>query len=374
MLYSQRVIENYIDNHNMKKIDFSEVVGICYVKLTNFLNNERHLPFEDIYLIHKTFFKKDSSFIRNTCLEYDKIKHIKPALEFLSINYHLKDLGLLLNRLRSLHGENELYKVYSFIYKYQKKEESYEKLLQEVESILRRVKSKELITLLTTIKANIHGYLREYKTLFRIAKDCEKDVEELENGIIKEFLSIRVYEILSRAYLFNQNDGETARYYADLIISKKICAKSEAYATYIIGTSYMFQDFVESFFNLSESAQKYEDLGLSEHRDIIRNHNIKLVETFWGVNISNTDGDIDASEKAFRLAKLGESEDALAILDELEDSAFRTYYRAVALNDYDLFAKALGMFMKDGDYFYATLPKIELEKNEMYRSIIQNLI
>lgn len=377
MGYSQLALINFIENHDMKRCEVADKIGIDNPTLSNHLNGKRHLPFEVSLFIQKILFNDSSDeYIRRVITEYEKMEHIRPGIEFLSLNFYLEEMRLILDKIREFHGKdfNELYTVYNFIYDYQIKAKSYEVLLSELKDIYKSVKSDDLICLLLTIEANIYGYLREYKSLFRLAQECELSINALSKDLMQKSLKVRVYETLARAYLFNKNDGDKSRHYSNLIFSLKICAKSEAYATYIIGTSYMFHNYAESAYHLTKSADMYNKIGLSGHGEIIKRQNLHLLETLWNKNLEYITEDMDDSEKAFRLAKLGESKSALELLDGLEDSAFRKYYRALATKDDSIHFEALGMFMKEGDYFYAQLPIIELEKKIQYKGIIKNLI
>lgn len=374
MSYGQLVVINYIENNNFKRCDFAKKIGVSNATLSNYLNGKRHLPFEVSLLIQKIFLKGNADYIKRTCLDYDKMEHIRPALEYLSLNFYIDELGKLLNKIKEFHNFEELYSVYNFIYNYQCRTKSYSELLKDLKILYKEVKSDDLIALLTTVEANIYSLTREYKSLFRLAIDSEEMVEELPESFTKKSFKVRLYEVLAQAYLFNKNDIEKARYYANLIFSMKTCAKSEAYASYIVGTSYLFHNYAESYYHLSKSAKMYESLGLFDHQSIVEKQNIKMLENFWEIKLDELSDDLDESEKAHRLAKSGNTSSTLSILDGLQDSAFRTYYRALALDDDSLHFKALGIFMKEGDIFYARLPILELEKKENYKGIIKNLL
>lgn len=365
---------NFIDNHNYKRKTIAETVGVNLATISNYLNGKRPLRFEVAFSIQNTFFNKDHEFIRSVCRSYDKMEHVRPALEFLSINYYITDLEQLLNRIESYSGFEEVHQVYSFILRYQKKSHPYEILLRELKKLYLVVKSCDLVALLHIIEANIYSLTREYKSLFRIASESENMINDLPNGFVKECLRVRQYEILAQAYLFHKNDLEESRKYAKYIISMNICAKSEAYASYILGTTYMFLDYAESSYYLSKSAEEYNDLGLYTHRDTIRNQNMKFVETTWNHRLEETDIHMSDSELAYRLAKRGDSEAALSILDKIDETAFRVYYRAIATGDYSLHLKSFFMFVKEGDMFYAQFPLKELEKSEEYRDFVKNIL
>ncbi|SET42909.1 hypothetical protein SAMN05216389_11142 [Oceanobacillus limi] len=365
---------NFIDDHDYKRKTIAESVGVSCATLSNFLNGKRPLNFDVAFSIQNIFFKKDREFIRSVCLSYDKMEHVRPALEFLSINFLLDDLEKLLNKIEGYHGFEEVHSVYSFVLKYQRKLHSYEIILRDLKGLYSEVKSMDLTALLHTIEANIYSLTREYKSLFRVAEESRLLIENLERGFVKECFRIRMYEVLAQAHLFHNNDLEKSRKYAELIFSMKICAKSEAYASYIIGTSFMFQDYAESSFHLSESVKKYQELGLIAHRDTILNQNIKLLETTWSHRLDETDGFMDDSELAYRYAKRGDSDAALNLLDGLDETAFRVYYRALATEDYSLHLKSLGMFMKEGDMFYAQFPLKELSKKEEFKELIKNIL
>lgn len=366
------VLLNFMEKNNYKQQNIARPTKINAATLSNFLKGKRPLNFNSALAIQNLFFKTNTDFILNICKSYEKMEHIRPALEYLSANYHTNELKFLLDKVEDYQGFEEIHKTYSLVLNYQQKIKDENELISDIKKMYHQIKSNDMSALLHIIEANIYGITREYKTLFRITQHVEELIEEVSDSFIKKSLTVRLYEVLAQAHLVKKGGEEKCRDYANLIISSKISAKFDAYAYYLIGTSYMFHNYEKSNKFLLESANRYSEIGLHKLEDMILHRNIKNLETFWDKNLDETEN-LDTSEAAYRFAKRGEANESLAILDSIEETPFRVYYRALATNDNNLHIKALGMFIKEGDYLYAQMPLKELNKNEVYREIANNL-
>ncbi|MEH7458477.1 AimR family lysis-lysogeny pheromone receptor, partial [Bacillus sp. JJ1127] len=73
----------------------------------------------------------------------------------------------------------------------------------------------------------------------------------------------------------------------------------------------------------------------------------------------------NAAENAYLQIKLGNKKTAIAILEDLQKengflSSYQLYYLGLAKNDKNILIKSLESFEKEGNIFYARLPKIQL--------------
>lgn len=363
---------NFMERNNFKQRNIAEPIKVSVPTISNFLKGERQLRFNAALSIQNIFFKNNTDFILNICKSYEKMEYIRPALEYLSANYHTDELEFLLDKIEDYQGFEEIHKTYSLVLEYQRKTKDEDELISDIKKMYHQIKSNDMSALLHIIEANIYGITREYKTLFRITQHVEELIEVVSDSFIKKSLTVRLYEVLAQAHLVSKGGEEKCRDYANLIISSKISAKFDAYAYYLIGTSYMFHNYEKSNKFLSESAKRYSEIGLHKLEDMILYRNIKNLETFWDKHLDDTEN-LDTVEAAYRFAKRGEQDEVLAILDSIEETPFRVYYRALATNDNNLHIKALVMFIKEGDYLYAQMPLKELEKDEVYREIANNL-
>lgn len=369
------LLENIMQIHNFKQSHIAKPLGITVPTLSDFLRGKRPLKFGATLYLHNRFFKEDTRFIFEMFNSYQRKKdYIRPAIEYLSINYHLEELEKMLERIKDYDSFDDIYNVYSLVMEYSKGISDKEEMLKNIKRMCNEISDDEsdLIALLYILEANIYGVNAEYKSLYRIADEVNYYIEQTEDEFVKKSLKSRLNEVICQSELFHKNNTNEARTIAIKIISENVCAKHVSYGYYIIGTSYMFQDYEKARENLIKSEILYKNSGHIGISKSIR-QNVYVLDSYWGVDIDNLYDDMDLSEKAHRLAKRGEEDKSLRILNDLPDTPFRNYYRGLASKDFNSYFKSLGQFIKQGGYFFAQLPLKELESNADFKPIAHSI-
>ncbi|WP_181349443.1 AimR family lysis-lysogeny pheromone receptor [Thalassobacillus sp. CUG 92003] len=352
----------------------AELIGCSGGTITNYIDYRRELKFPTVMNAKDSLFDGDEHFVKLFCAESRNSQNIKYSLEYLSTNRCFDEIESLINRCERENKLLDWCKVYRLIINFQLMTDSYKSILQRIYILSHEIKDVELKVLLDIIEANVHHNIYESSIVTRLIETIEEKLAEVPDSYFKSSLNIRVLELRSIDSLFSRNDPKTARSYAKQVISSKIGTKFVADSYNIIGTSYIFEDANKSLKYMSKSIKILRKIGCQEVADIREGGTKRFIQTYWGLNLTEGNGTTQESELAFMAAKRGETDKALEMLDELEETPFRIYYEGVAKNDPMIHFKALGKFIELNEMFYAQLPYRELLKHEQFKEAVKSLL
>lgn len=364
--------ENELQVLDYKKSFAALKLGCNPGTITHYMNG-KELKF-DTALKTTFLFDGNETFLKMYCSESAKIENIKPSLEFLSTNRYFNELRQVIFRCDSLNILNDWTDTYKIVLSFQQRSKSFEEILSEIYEAQERVKDKEMKILLKVLEANIYHNLFESTSFSRIIKTVEILISKLDDGYFKNSLTMRVIELKSQESLFVLFDLDSARDYAKTIISSKIGTKFVADAYNILGTSYLFENCKKSLKYMDKSIKILRGINCNNVADKYEFGNRRFIQTYWSENLFAETSKTETAEVAFMMAKRGESKQALELLNGMDITPFRMYYRAIAENNPMLHFQAMNEFSKRNLKFYAQLPYKELLKDENYREIAQNLM
>jgi hypothetical protein len=217
------------------------------------------------------------------------------------------------------------------------------------------------------VKARILYEMREYKSMFRIAKSIERDVEKIKNAYIRESYLARISEIFAHGYLYLKNDVKKARYFANNVIdSKFLCPKFTSHMYHLLGTSFVFEDFHESlkYFNMYSNYLRYQG-RFKLHKEVVQ-LDIYFLKVLWGY----TDKDLytdDVLEKMHFYARNGQADDVEELFREVDpEDPFALSYLGMAKKDPELLLRSIKRFLETGNKFFAELPKREIKQYPVF--------
>lgn len=246
------------------------------------------------------------------------------------------------------------------------------KLIKEVNEVRTSIKQIEMKLLLEIIYCYGLYDTKNFRYLHPYALDVKKKIIKnipKKNNFIRQSFSIKINESIHVSMLALGKINR-ARYYGRCLLAYLGVPEKypipQASALYVLGESYIFEDYNMSKMYLENAIRTLEypfnDAMNTKKMFIINTLNFLKIYHGKELDIINPS---DLAEKAFLEIRKGNKEYAIKILKELEQrngklSAFQLFYLGLAKNDRKLIEKSLKKFEEMGDIFYAQLPKIYL--------------
>lgn len=375
------LLENYIDSLDVK-ITWRQLANKIGIDPSAFshLKKGKEIGFTYLLKISQVLAgHKFDTVLKDWCLKLRKPQNIKYALEYLSINRFHEEMLILIDRVENESPSRELLD-YVLIYKILHMHIT----RQDVGLIEKELRSYSAKNYETSILADIISIYckhssREFESMCSLANAVEPSVNDIQDTYIRTCYQVRLKEIQASVYLYNRNDPLTARKYANEVISSNIGAKFAAHSYYIVGMSYLFEDYDECLNNIIEYKKICERLGCYNLVKIVENNDIPFVKSMWDKHTERPITE-DISEIAHYEAKYGNKALALELLDKaIEESGslsgYKLYYKAIAANDKSLFLQSMVCFVnKAGDRFSAQLPYEHLKDDPTFKAVADMLM
>lgn len=288
----------------------------------------------------------------------EKCRHI---MEYASTKRRFDLLEMIITSQKKAPRENKDWaNLYEISLLFQKREVPNDVLLEMLERYL--PKTNETKVFHNILKASVYYMLKEYKSMFRVAKLAEKGLEDITSPYIKENYSARLADLYSLAYLYLRNDIKKSRYFAKAVINSRfLCAKYYSHMYHLLGTSYLFESYEESY----RYFMKYYTTLLSQGRDDLANQTLNLDIYFCKVlwrKLSDSFKTSDPVERMHYLARNGGIEEFNKLYNCVKkDDPFVMCYRGMITKNPNLIQESLLTFVNSGNKFFAELPKRELE-------------
>jgi transcriptional regulator with XRE-family HTH domain len=359
--------------------DIAKAAGITKSALSHAKNNGTEFKFATLLKIAKFIFKKEYfSTFKQWCLKLNNPMNLRYALEYLAVNKQTNELDELVEKILAEGPSRELLD-WASAYKIQVMYQKFAPTSEILNAIrLYNPKSVETKTLISIIEACCKHRLREYNSMAASAQGLDNTIESIKEDFIKQSFQIRVKELLSYVYLNNYNKPEKAREYALEIISSEFCATLTAHSYYIIGISYLFDNYELCLGNIQKYRDALMDLGRENYANIADQSDIPFVNNVWA-KYSEPPVTSDISEIAHYEAMVGNKEKAIRLIDEVESkrgqSGFTLYQRALATGDKSLFMQSMVYFVtKAGGKFYANLPYRHLKDDPIFAPVADLLL
>lgn len=340
--------------------------------LSHFKNKGQELSFLALLKIAKFVYSGDYIVrFKNWCLQFSKPKNIYLAFEYLAVNRQTTELAELIAKVRAERLDQKLQEWadgYSLLLLYLKGD-SPAQVLNELRLFSPKTLEMKILSLITEIWCR--NKMREYSTMASLVSGLELSIAELDDPYIKESYSLRLKEALAFVNLYKFNNKELARKYANEIIFADFSATFTANASYLLGMSFLFDDYDECLGNILRHRELLSEAGRTAEIAIVDNNDIPFINNVWKKNTKQPETN-DISEKAHYEAVKGNKELALKMIDEAmasgEESGFKYYYKGLATNDSSLFMQSLIYFVnRKGDKFFANLPYQFLKNDPIYK-------
>lgn len=373
-------IENALDFSKFKMTwtDVAVAVGLSKSSFSH-LKNGSEMKFFNLLGVADFLFKnKCLEKFKKWCLSFNQPKNLKYALEYLAVNRQVAELDELIKKIYRVQKDQNLLntaKGYEILLMYLNKEDS-AKVISELRGY--EPKSFEMKILSVIIEIWALNRLREYSSMQTLINGLEKSISDVSDEYIRKSFSLQVKEAKSYATLYKFNDIENARKMAHEIIEENFSATFAANASYLLGTSYLFEDYDICLGYMNEYKKFLIDAGREDDIVAVDKYDIPFINNYWNKRHSSLTG-IDPSEIAHYEAQNGDKQLAVDIINESIKqegvSGFKLYYKALATQDDTLFMQSMVYFVsKKGDKFYANLPYRYLKDSVVYKPIADLLM
>jgi hypothetical protein len=367
------MIEEALDTSETKITwkDVASAAGITKSALSHFKSGTE-LKFPHLLKIAKFIFEGNyMAKFKEWCLNLNQPSNIRYALEYLAVNRQIKELEELITKINNKYSSKDLIdwaKGYSLLAMYLKGNEPCS-VLNQLRLYTPKTCEMKVLTLITEIWCR--NKMREYSTMNSLVSGLDLTIDEIKDDYIKESYELRVKEILAFVNLYKFNNKEIARKYAEEIISKNFSPTFNANASYLLGMSYLFDNYDKCLGNIMKHRELLIESGRNAEIEVIDNNDLPFIKNIWKKH-SKQPKTNDISEKAHYEALNGDKKLALELIDDAIEkeglSGFKLYYKALATDDKSLFMQSLIFFInRKGDKFYANLPYEQLKGDPVYQ-------
>jgi transcriptional regulator with XRE-family HTH domain len=375
------MIEDVIDSRETKTTwtELANAAGITKAALSNFKNRNSEPKFPVLLSIAKYLFKKDHvKVIKEWCLSLSLPGNVKYALEFLAINRQVDDLEKLIEKIRTEKPNKDLMEWadgYALLAQYLRGND-YVAVLNQIRFFVPKTAEMKILSLVTEIWCR--HKLMDYITMSTLVNELELSIEEIKDEFIRESYRARYKEALAYVNLYKLDNKELARKYAEEIIFANVSPTLTANAAYLVGMSYLFDNYDKCLGNVLRYRELLEESGREREIEIVDNNDVPFINNLWKKHTEQPQTN-DISEKAHYEALMGNKELAVELIDKAIEkggqSGFKLYYKALATGDMSLFMQSLIIFVsKKGDKFYANLPYEHLKCDPVYKQMADLLL
>jgi transcriptional regulator with XRE-family HTH domain len=365
-------IEEIMDTKE-KKMSWAEIAnaaGVTKAAITGFRNGSE-LKFHTLLKIAQ--FLQNNNYMKvfkKWCVNLNQPKNLRHALEYLAINRQIDELEELIAKIRNEYADTKLLDWadgYAILAQYLKVG-NYAEIMSNIRAF--RPKTHEMEILAAIVEVWCRYKLHDFKIMSSLIIGLEASIDKIKESFIKDSYLMRLKEALAYVNLYKYDNRELARRYAEEIISSKISPTFTAGATYLLGMSYLFDDYDKCLGNILRHRELLEEAGRDKEIEIIDNNDIPFIKNIWRKHTEQPQTN-DISEKAHYEATMGDKELAQELVNEAIEknglSGFRAYYQALATGEVSHFMNSLIVFVnKKGDRFYANLPYAHLKNDPVY--------
>lgn len=370
----QSLFENQIIVKNYTQSKVAALLDVRPNKITRYLKEGQEFKFKTACRIPDILFDGDETWLKELATLTEKPENIPSSMEYLYANLYLEELNSVIKRLDEVGSLKDWTSAYKLCLKYHSGSFSSNDILSMISETLLLVSDTAARTSLHILKANIHLRTKDFGELERMIGIIERGTSIMKDSYVRDSFICRCREFKAHLEMFLHINLVEARNLAEQIISDNICSKRVSNGYYIIGTSFMLDDYEKSLEYFEKSCNTLIRAGRPDLAKAISDRDVAFLHTYWGKFLDDSRIISDEAENAFRLIKRGEQSKGLEILDKLPETPFRTYYRAIAADDPMLHFKAIGEFIGKKDYFFARLSKKELENDPVFGAAVKNLL
>lgn len=362
---------------SIKKLTRSKIAGIAGTSvstISRFLYGDG-MNFEYALRIVKSLYpEKELEIMRKYSIDQD-LANARIALDYCFTNRLLDEVEILIEKLRNGGNriDNEWGSSYNLLLKLDKEKEKknsadFGTIVKEAFRLRTNTKSLEMRVLLRLTELYALYYSKNYEEMLRIADNIFDEINEIEEGVVKDNYRIKAAIALGMISVYN-DDPETARKYADMCLRSDISGDRLSSVYYIKSLSYIYSDkekCIEYIIKSMESAKSeifYTDAKMT----------LTFIQNLYGEEPTYLDEDSqdirDYHEVVHYYIRNGDKAKASELLEKIDvqnicdySKPFYYYFKGLITENADDFYKSTLAFKKYGSKLYRKLPLIELKK------------
>lgn len=370
---------NDIEVNGATQKQYAQIARVTEATITRFINQKATLGFDSILSIVKHKFPDREEQLMTDYIRSQDNQNARISLEYCMINQLPEIADELIEKLKK--SDYYTNKEWARLYEIERMRNRKEISPQEVNEMVHKVeaKSEEMKILAKLLELYANYDLANYPYLQVLIIGLEQRIEDISSRSMKSSFKLRLGQALSYISLYN-NDVETCRFYAHMVIENTDSPYFRATAYHIMGRSFLFESYEEGLQNFKKALDYYEQSHRKKYQEYVL-HNIKFLDSFWN-RASGYKIDFDTNflkDFAYYEVKGGNKEKAKQLIGEVDfeslsswSKGFYSYYKALVNDDnVDVFYDSVRYFYKSGDKFYIKLPLNELKRLGERESILR---
>lgn len=362
---------------SIKKLTRSKIAGLAGTSvstISRFLYGDG-MNFEYALRIVKSLYpEKEFEIMRKYSIEQD-LANARIALDYCFANRLLDEVVVLIEKLRNGGNriDNEWGSSYNLLLKLDIEKEKkidadFGTIVKEAFRLRTNTKSLEMRVLLKLIELYALYYSKNYEEMLRIADNIFYEIEEIEEGLIKDNYRIKAAIALGMISVYN-DDSESARKYTDICLKSDINGDRLSSVYYIKALSYLYSDKAKSIDYMKKSMQSAKSEIFYREAKMT----LTFIQNLYGEKptyLEENSQDIrDYHEIVHYHIRNGDKDKASGLLEKIDvqnisdySKPFYYYFKGLITGDADDFYKSTLAFKKYGSKLYRKLPLIELKK------------
>jgi tetratricopeptide (TPR) repeat protein len=373
----KQMIKNELDKDKGLAIKLAQVAGLANPSpLYKFLNEpEREMnDFRGLLEIVKyLFMDREKEIMHDYILTLDPNgKCARCSLEY-AVNNRMYELSdVMIEKLSSSSNaeSREWSKVYNLNNNVLVGSGDYFELLEHLSAL--RIKSTEMKVFSRMLQMHSYFEGKKFDLFFQVSERFENEVKGIKDDYIR-FNYLCRFGLISVAIHLHLDKLEDARRYANMVLDNSTQDSFRSLAYLQLGNSYILTDYTDAIECLEQArihSSKLKDNGV-RLKQVLRS--INFVHNYWGKESPYLDFKSihvsDIHEIAFSNIREGSHQEALKILDSIDQSeltsytlGFHKFYRGLIDGKKETFMDSVINFKLSGDRYYRNLPLIELKK------------
>lgn len=354
-------IGDKIQDKDLQLVAVANFIESTSQELSDYLHGKKGIGFRKLLrLSYLLYPEKQMSVMKEWCLRLVTTESIKQSFEYASIT---RDKELLKKLIDKHHDDggviSKCVSIYTILYKFYTNVISAKDIPKE----LKKVGSlkDELYILGLILKCYNHYYREKYDSMLETAHEAEEMIYELSdrNLFIKECFLHRIAEVLGNVGVY-MNDKEVTRYYANLIISAELCAKTVSDAYYLLGMTYITEDSQRCVDYLQLRYEISKKVGEADIEENAR-RDLDFAKLYLGIKL-----DSDSDRILIRLQENEGSEFELKLIKEAfyqqGDDDFLILIEAMAHRSILKLNDCRKLFVNKSNFLFGSLAAIEMKK------------
>lgn len=366
-------IRNIIEDHDYLTFQsVAEYIGCSKQEFSHFIN-EGGIGFRKLLRLSFLLFpESQKEVMREWCTRLISTESIRQSFEYASITRDKELLRILIERYKGEAGNiSKCVDIYTVLYKFYTNAINAKDIPAELKKV--GALKGELYILGEIMKCYSYYYHEKYHIMLETAHEIENLIYQLSdrNLFIKECYLHRIAEVLGNVSVY-MNDKESTRYYANIIISADLCAKTVSDSFYLLGMTYLTEDsgkcieLLQRRYEISKEVGE-ADIELNARRDL------DFAKIYVGIKLDN-----DSDRILIRLQENRGSEFELKLIKEAVfkqgDDDFLILIEAMAHGTMEKLHECRKKFGKKMNYLFASLAALEIKKMGDHHMLLDEII